>query len=129
MINPLGALKGLGDINQLRQQAKRMQDLLKQEEITVEKDGVKIVMRGDQHVKMVEVDGIVENKEVKEDVDQDLKQVVISTRDKVIAKMDELRVADAITEIFTLSKSFSLSVMFSKLALASSTHSAKYIKV
>ena len=49
-------------------------------------------------------DGIVENKEVKEDVDQDLKQVVISTRDKVIAKMDELRVADGITEIFTLFK-------------------------
>lgn len=59
MFNPL---KGLGDLNQLRQQAKQMQDLLKQEEVTVEKNGIKIVMRGDQHVKSVEVDGVVENR-------------------------------------------------------------------
>ncbi len=48
--------------------------------------------------------GIVENKGVEEAVDEDLKAVVTSTRDKVIAKMDQLRVADALTEIFTLFK-------------------------
>jgi len=48
--------------------------------------------------------GVVENKNVCEEVDEDLKAVVTGTRDKAIAKMEELRVADAITEIFNLFK-------------------------
>ena len=48
--------------------------------------------------------GVVENKNVNEPVDEELKKVVLETPNKVIAKMEELRVADAITEIFTLSK-------------------------
>ena len=46
--------------------------------------------------------GVVENKN--EPVDEELKKVVLETPNKVIAKMEELRVADAITEIFTLFK-------------------------
>jgi len=57
MFNPL---KGLGDLNQLRQQASKMQDALKKEEVTVEKNGVKAVVRGDQHVREVYIDGILE---------------------------------------------------------------------
>ncbi len=49
-------------------------------------------------------DGVVSNKNVCEDVDEDLKNVVTSTVDRVNAKMGELRVADAITEIFALFK-------------------------
>ncbi len=49
-------------------------------------------------------DGVVENKNITEDVDEDLKRVATSTYDKVHDKMDELRVADAITEIFNLFK-------------------------
>ena len=49
-------------------------------------------------------DGVVENKNVTEDVDADLKRVATSTYDRVHEKMDELRVADAITEIFNLFK-------------------------
>ena len=41
---------------------------------------------------------------VTEAVDDDLKAVVTGTRDRVAAKMDELRVADAISEIFALFK-------------------------
>ena len=48
--------------------------------------------------------GVVENKNVNESVDEELKKVVLETPNKVIAKMEELRVADAITEIFTLFK-------------------------
>ncbi len=48
--------------------------------------------------------GVVENKNVCEDVDADLKAVVTSTKDKVVGKMNELRVADAMTEIFNLFK-------------------------
>ena len=49
-------------------------------------------------------DGVVSNKNVCEDVDEELKNVVTSTVDRVDAKMGELRVADAITEIFALFK-------------------------
>ena len=46
----------------LQQQASKMQDMLKKEELTVEKYGVKVVMRGDQQVKEVYIDGIIENR-------------------------------------------------------------------
>ncbi|MCR4586884.1 MAG: methionine--tRNA ligase [Lachnospiraceae bacterium] len=53
--------------------------------------------------------GVVENKNVgvdagEEDVDASLKELVTSTYDKVEKKMDDLRVADALTEIFNLFK-------------------------
>ena len=48
--------------------------------------------------------GIVENKHVEEAVDADLRAVVTGAYDKVEAKMDGLRVADALTEIFNLFK-------------------------
>ena len=44
--------------------------------------------------------GVVENKGVAEAVDEDLKAVVLDEVKKVDAKMAQLRVADAITEIF-----------------------------
>ena len=49
-------------------------------------------------------DGIVSSTGVIEDVDKDLKEVVTKTAGKVTAKMEQLRVADAITEIFQLFK-------------------------
>lgn len=48
--------------------------------------------------------GIVNNTKVNEAVDEDLIKVVTECKAKVEAKMDKLRVADAITEIFTLFK-------------------------
>ena len=47
-------------------------------------------------------DGVVTNPGADEPVDEDLKRVALETPGKVAAKMDKLRVADAITEIFTL---------------------------
>ena len=49
-------------------------------------------------------DGIVTNPGVAEPVDEDLKKVVTGTAAVVASKMDELRVADALTEIFNLFK-------------------------
>ena len=49
-------------------------------------------------------DGVVADKGVSEAVDEDLKTVVTGTYAKVAAKMEDLRVADALTEIFTLFK-------------------------
>jgi methionyl-tRNA synthetase len=46
--------------------------------------------------------GIVTNPGVSEPVDEDLKRVALETPVKASEKMDKLRVADAITEIFTL---------------------------
>ena len=47
-------------------------------------------------------DGVVTNAGVEEEVDADLKAVVLGTADAVSAKMDQLRVADAMTDIFAL---------------------------
>ena len=49
-------------------------------------------------------DGVVENKGVLEPVDEELKQVALSVKERAEAKMEELRVADTITEIFSLFK-------------------------
>jgi len=52
-------------------------------------------------------DGVVSDKGVtdgQDEIDADLKAVVTGTYQKVNAKMDELRVADALTEIFALFK-------------------------
>lgn len=48
--------------------------------------------------------GIVEDKGVTDTMDADLKAVASGTYGKVCSKMEELRVADAISEIFTLFK-------------------------
>ncbi len=48
--------------------------------------------------------GVVENKGVADEMDADLKAVAFGVYDKVESKMAELRVADALTEIFNLFK-------------------------
>jgi DNA-binding protein YbaB len=57
MINPLG-----GDFQQLQQQAQKMQAALQQEEIVIDRNGVHIVMRGDQQIIEISVDGVIENR-------------------------------------------------------------------
>ncbi len=49
-------------------------------------------------------EGIVSDKGAEEEIDKDLKAVVTQTAAKVNEKMEKLRVADAITEIFNLFK-------------------------
>ncbi|MGN1205488.1 MAG: methionine--tRNA ligase [Eubacterium sp.] len=49
-------------------------------------------------------DGVVKDAGVSEEVDEDLKAVINAAPGKVTEKMDKLRVADAITEIFSLFK-------------------------
>ena len=46
--------------------------------------------------------GVISNPGVNEPVDDDLKAVALTMHEKVDAKMEKLRVADAITEVFTL---------------------------
>ena len=49
-------------------------------------------------------DGIVKDEHCEEEVDADLKQTILASYDKVEAKMTDLRVADALTEIFQVFK-------------------------
>lgn len=59
MNNPLSSL---GDLQKLQQQAQTMQKALQQEEVTVERNGVLVRVRGDQQILEVSVDGIIENR-------------------------------------------------------------------
>ena len=53
MFNPF---KGLGDIQKLQ----KMQKELQKEEVVVEKNGIRVVVRGDQQIVEITVDDIVE---------------------------------------------------------------------
>jgi nucleoid-associated protein EbfC len=55
MANPL---KALGDLNQLRQQAKKMQDELAAETIVIEEGDILVEISGDQKIKRFSVQGI-----------------------------------------------------------------------
>lgn len=62
MFNPF---KAMGDLKSMRDQAMKMQQALSQEEVIVEKNGVRVVMSGDQKIKELLVDG-EENWRIKE---------------------------------------------------------------
>ncbi|OIO13793.1 hypothetical protein COV53_00995 [Candidatus Gottesmanbacteria bacterium CG11_big_fil_rev_8_21_14_0_20_37_11] len=70
MFNPF---KGLGDLKTMRDQAVRMQQALAGEEVVVEKNGVKVIMSGDQKIKELIIDG-EENKRVMEAVAEAIKK-------------------------------------------------------
>jgi DNA-binding protein YbaB len=55
MTNPF---KALGDMNQLRKQAKQMQQDLAAEEIRIERGDIVVVISGDQKIKHFSVQGI-----------------------------------------------------------------------
>jgi DNA-binding protein YbaB len=62
MANPL---KSLGNLNQLRQQAKKMQDELSKEEIKVEEGDIVVIISGDQKIKHFSVQGVSSDDAVK----------------------------------------------------------------
>lgn len=59
MINPL---KNLSDLKAMRDQAMAIQQALAAEVITVEKNGVKVVITGDQKMQTLEIDGNAEGR-------------------------------------------------------------------
>lgn len=74
MANPFQAL---GDLNNLRKQAKQMQQDLAAEEIRVEEGDVVVIITGDQTIKHFSVQGITS-------------QQAVSTLNKAIKKSQEL---------------------------------------
>jgi len=82
MLNPFGAL---GDLQKLQQQAQKMQAALQQEEVVVEKNGVKVIIRGDQIIESIEVDGIVENR-----IAETVNEAVKKTQELAAKKLIEI---------------------------------------
>ena len=70
MFNPF---KALGDVNQMRKQALQIQQALEQEEFEVVKGNVRIVMSGNQIVKVAELDG-VPNEDIKSALNEAIKK-------------------------------------------------------
>ena len=54
MFNPF---KAVGDLKSMRDQAVKMQQVLSAEEVVVERNGIKVVMSGDQKIKSLTIDG------------------------------------------------------------------------
>lgn len=82
MFNPI---KGLQDFYQMQQQAQKMQQALQQEEVVVEKNGIRIVMRGDQKVLEISIDGILENRLV-----DALNEAIRKTQEMAARKLIEI---------------------------------------
>lgn len=70
MFNPF---KSLGDLKSMRDQAIKMQQMLAVEEVVVEKNGVKVIMSGDQKIKQLLIDG-QEDWRVKEAIAEAIKK-------------------------------------------------------
>ncbi|MDO8583385.1 MAG: YbaB/EbfC family nucleoid-associated protein [bacterium] len=70
MINPF---KQIGDINKMRNQAMQIQRELQAEEVVVDKNGVHIVISGDQKIKELSSNGQSDN-DVKDAVNEAIKK-------------------------------------------------------
>jgi DNA-binding protein YbaB len=70
MFNPF---KSLGDLNEMRKQAAVIQEALEKQEFTVHDGNVRIVINGNQVVKIVEIDG-VPNEPIRRSVNSAIKQ-------------------------------------------------------
>jgi len=70
MMNPF---QKLGDLKKMRDEALEIQRQLAQEKVTVERNGVSVVMSGDQKVLEIKVDG-QEDKRILEAVNEAIKK-------------------------------------------------------
>lgn len=70
MFNPLGQL---GDLKKMRDQAMEIQKQLQQEEVEVEKNGVRVIITGDQKIKEFSSNGKSDN-DIKEAINEAIKK-------------------------------------------------------
>ena len=85
MFNPLA---GLGNLQKLQQQAKKMQDDLQKETVEVSKNGVDVKLRGDQRVLEVVVDGVLENR-IAEAINEAIKKTQELAAKKLMSMQQE----------------------------------------
>jgi len=57
-------VKQLAELKKMRDQAMQIQKQLAAEEITIEEDSIKIVVSGDQKIKLLEIDGLTNERVV-----------------------------------------------------------------
>ncbi len=69
-MNPLSQL---GELKKMRDQAMQIQRQLQAEQVTIEKNGVEIVMSGDQRIKEIKTNGRSDN-DIKEAVNESIKK-------------------------------------------------------
>ena len=70
MINPF---KALGDLNAMRKQAAQIQAALEEEEFEINEGNVRILISGNQNVRVVEIDGVA-NETLKRAVNDAIKK-------------------------------------------------------
>ena len=70
MFNPL---QQLGDLKKMRDQAMQMQKVLEAEEINVQKNGVDVVITGNQKIKLIKSNGR-SDEDIKEAVNEAIKK-------------------------------------------------------
>jgi len=73
MFNPFGQI---GELKKMRDEAMRIQRLLQAEEVNVEKNGVEILITGDQKIKEIKTNGKSDN-DIKEAINEAVKIVII----------------------------------------------------
>lgn len=66
-------VKQLADLKKMRDQAMAIQKQLAQEEIMIEEDNIKIIISGDQKLKLLEIDGLT-NERVLELINKAIKK-------------------------------------------------------
>jgi len=77
--------KQLGELNKMRQQAMKLQKELEKIIVSVEEKGVKVVVRGDQHVESVHV-----NDENMKDITEAVNKAMKEVQKKSASKMMEM---------------------------------------
>jgi DNA-binding protein YbaB len=82
MANPFQAL---GDLNQLRTQAKKMQQDLAAEEIKVERNDIVVIISGDQKIKHFSVQGITS-----QDAVEVLNEAIKKSQELAAKKLQEM---------------------------------------
>lgn len=82
MFNPF---KALGDVNAMRKQAMQIQAALEQEEFEVKEGSVRILISGNQNVRVVEIDGVAND-----DVRRALNEAIKKSQQAAAMKLAEL---------------------------------------
>ncbi|MEK7533278.1 MAG: YbaB/EbfC family nucleoid-associated protein [Patescibacteria group bacterium] len=82
MFNPF---KALGDVNVMRKQAMQIQAALEQEEFEVVHGSVRILISGNQNVKVVEIDGVANA-----DVQSALNEAIRKSQQAAAMKLAEI---------------------------------------
>ena len=82
MFNPF---KALGDVNAMRKQALQIQAALEQEEFEVIHGNVRILISGNQNVKVVEIDGVANA-----DVQSALNEAIKKSQQAAAMKLAEI---------------------------------------